>query len=207
MALRNHDLDDKIVHAALQEFLDNGYEKASLRKIASAAGVTIGAIYTRYPTKDQLFCSLVQPLTDRIQETFQSLKDPYGTQEELPPAQLARSMQLESQAIVNLLFEDYDRAVLLLCRSTGSSLETFLDTMVEQKIQDTLSCFQAAQSTHPSEGVLRLLISGQYHMYSQILSEGCDLSDAKERAHAAMIYHTGGWLTLLRMQSAQKADD
>ena len=207
MALKNHALDGKITDAALAEFLENGYEKASLRKIAAAAGVTIGAIYTRYPTKDELFCSLVQPLIDRIREAFQSLKGAYGDPEEVAPAQLARSMQLESQAILHLLFDDYDRAVLLLCRSTGSSLERFFDTVVERKIQETQTFFQASQTPHPNEGVLRLLVSGQFHMYFQIVSEGCDLDTARERMNAAIIYHTGGWLTLLRASGSQKTED
>ena len=62
MALKNHALDDGILQAEKAEFLEKGYETASLRKIAAQAGVTIGAIYTRYSTKDQLFCALVQPL-------------------------------------------------------------------------------------------------------------------------------------------------
>ena len=77
MALKNHALDDGILQAAKAEFLEKGYEAASLRKIAAQAGVTIGAIYTRYPTKDQLFCALVQPLLDQIGEAFSSLKGSY----------------------------------------------------------------------------------------------------------------------------------
>ena len=55
MALRDHSLDDKITAAARKEFLDKGYTGASLRKIAEQAGVTVGAIQTRYKSKDELF--------------------------------------------------------------------------------------------------------------------------------------------------------
>ena len=44
MALRDHSLDDKITNAAMDEFLDKGYMRASLRQIAAKAGVTVGAI-------------------------------------------------------------------------------------------------------------------------------------------------------------------
>ena len=66
MAVKNHALDEKILTAAREEFLSCGFEKASLRKIAASAEVTVGAIYTRWPTKDQLFYALVEPLVDRI---------------------------------------------------------------------------------------------------------------------------------------------
>ena len=48
MALRDHSLDGKITASAMQEFLEKGYMGASLRKIAERAGVTVGAIQTRY---------------------------------------------------------------------------------------------------------------------------------------------------------------
>ena len=54
MALRDHTLDDKIITAARQEFSAKGYSSASLRKIAEKAGVTVGAIQTRYKSKDEL---------------------------------------------------------------------------------------------------------------------------------------------------------
>ena len=60
MASRDHSLDDGIIQAAYSEFLAYGFQKASLHKIAETAGVTTGAIYTRYKNKDALFVSLLQ---------------------------------------------------------------------------------------------------------------------------------------------------
>ena len=59
MALKDHSLDEKITKAAFDEFMEFGFQKASIRKIADRAGVTPGAVYTRYDSKDDLFCSLV----------------------------------------------------------------------------------------------------------------------------------------------------
>ena len=208
MALKNHALDDKILHAAQTEFLENGYENASMRKIAAAAGVTIGAIYTRYATKDALFCGVVQPLIDRIAQAFASIRSTYyETQPDIQIRQMAHSMDTESACILHLLFDDYDRAVLLLCRSTGSSLESFFDTIIERKIQETVVFFRQSNVPHPSEQVLRLLIGGQFHMYAQIIHDGYDLAQAKELMQAAMIYHTGGWLALIHHQTEGNEDE
>ena len=54
MANRDHSLDDGIIQAAYAEFLAYGFQKASLHKIAEKAGVTTGAIYTRYKNKDEI---------------------------------------------------------------------------------------------------------------------------------------------------------
>lgn len=65
MANRDHSLDDGIIQAAYSEFLAYGFQKASLHKIAEKAGVTTGAIYTRYKNKDVLFASLLQDFLRR----------------------------------------------------------------------------------------------------------------------------------------------
>lgn len=70
MALRNHSLDDKITTAALEEFSEKGYMGASLRKIAEKAGVTVGAIQTRYKSKDELFAYLLKPFLMKLQLYF-----------------------------------------------------------------------------------------------------------------------------------------
>ena len=194
MANKNHALDEEILRAAMGEFLEKGVEAASMRKIAARAGVTVGAIYTRFPTKDALFCGLVQPLIDRIGAAFTSLRSTYYANTGGVEA-LAGSMQEESRTILHLLFDDYDRATLLLCRSTGSSLQHFLDGVVEEKIRETEMFFRSMP--HPDERVLRLLISSQFHMYFQIFRDGYDLEQAKSMLEAAMAYCTGGWISLL----------
>ena len=55
MANKNHELDKPIIEAAKMEFLQNGFQSASIGNIAKRAGVTTGAIYTRYKGKDELF--------------------------------------------------------------------------------------------------------------------------------------------------------
>ena len=135
MALRDHSLDDKITVVAMEEFSGKGYAGALLRKIAEKAGVTVGAIQTRYPSKDELFASLVKPLLDDIEATFRGVKADYysGAEKDLL-SQLKSSMQHESDAILHLIFAHYEQAVLLFYRSAGSALEHYFDKVVQSKI-------------------------------------------------------------------------
>ena len=59
MANKNHELDKPIIEAAKMEFLENGFQSTSIKNIAKRAGVTTGAIYTRYKGKDELFHNLI----------------------------------------------------------------------------------------------------------------------------------------------------
>lgn len=50
---------DLIHSAAMQEFLEKGFKSASLRNIVKTAGVTTGAFYGYYRSKEELFSALV----------------------------------------------------------------------------------------------------------------------------------------------------
>ena len=52
---------EKIQDAALAEFLDKGFQGASLRQIVKNAGVTTGAFYGYFSSKEALFASIVEP--------------------------------------------------------------------------------------------------------------------------------------------------
>ncbi|WP_346916608.1 TetR/AcrR family transcriptional regulator [Clostridium sp.] len=50
----------RILDAAISVFIENGFEETSLREIASAAGLTTGAIYHHFKNKDELFYHAVK---------------------------------------------------------------------------------------------------------------------------------------------------
>ena len=50
-----NDTKEMIRQAAVTEFMDKGFAGASLRQIVKNAGVTTGAFYKYYPTKEALF--------------------------------------------------------------------------------------------------------------------------------------------------------
>ena len=206
MALRNPSLDDKITSAALSEFLDKGYTGASLRKIAEKAGVTVGAIQIRYQSKDALFVSLVRPLLDAAEALFSSTKEVYyqGAGPELL-AGIKASMQHESAAILRLIFDHYEQAVLLLCRSAGSSLERFFDGLVQRKIAESIAFFRHFGCAEMDGKLLGLLISAQFDSYRRIVQEGSGRKAAKRYMQALMTYHFGGWTALFA--SAREAQE
>ena len=77
MANKDHSLDDKIIKAAYSEFLAYGFCKASLHKISEKAGVTTGAIYTRYKNKDALFVALLQDFFEAMKVMFAPVAKEY----------------------------------------------------------------------------------------------------------------------------------
>ncbi|MGX6509312.1 TetR/AcrR family transcriptional regulator [Rhodococcus sp. SJ-2] len=52
-------LDEAVRESALRLFLENGYEGTTMNAIASAAGTTKPSLYARFPTKEDVFRSVL----------------------------------------------------------------------------------------------------------------------------------------------------
>jgi len=56
----------RIQEVALDLFIEEGYEKTSLREIAERLGVTKAALYYHFPTKEDIVTSLIEDRTHRL---------------------------------------------------------------------------------------------------------------------------------------------
>lgn len=65
---------NNILSSARNEFLEKGYTKASMRDIATNAGITVGNIYRYYESKEYLFESIVEPTYLEISHLFQNIE-------------------------------------------------------------------------------------------------------------------------------------
>ncbi len=62
------DVKERIVDAAKSEFLESGYEKASMRSIAGKSKLTVGNLYHYFKNKEELNSFIVGPALEKIQE-------------------------------------------------------------------------------------------------------------------------------------------
>lgn len=142
MANKDHSLDDGIIQAAYSEFLAYGFQKASLHKIAEKAGVTTGAIYTRYKNKDALFVSLLQDFFETMKTLFTPIAEEYEkARRSAQPEDILRAINAEERIYFQLLTEHYNDCTLFFCRSDGSSIETMLHELMDQKAEQTVEFF------------------------------------------------------------------
>lgn len=63
----------KILNASIEEFAAKGYENASTNAIASAAGVSKGAIFLHYKNKEGLFEACLTKVMDNYKKQVQTL--------------------------------------------------------------------------------------------------------------------------------------
>lgn len=145
MAVSNHELDPIIFQSAKTEFLNNGFENASLNNICKNAGVTTGALYKRYSGKEDLFAAIVA-------ETIKALEDFSANRISVPAQSLSDEELLKlwnmSGDEASLLkwfsfLEKYrDGFVLLINCSAGTRYEKFQHHWVEQMCKATYCYYE-----------------------------------------------------------------
>ena len=72
---RDKTLSHERVKAAIrEEFLEKGYEGASVRSIGARAGMTSAGLYRHYPDKASMFDAVIEPLTKSVESWLERHK-------------------------------------------------------------------------------------------------------------------------------------
>ena len=197
MSNRNHSLDDGIIQAAYAEFLTYGFQKASLHKIAEKAGVTTGAIYTRYKNKDALFVSLLQDFFETMKTLFTPIVEEYEKAKRIAKSEdILRAINAEEQVYFRLLTEHRDDCTLFFCRSDGSSIETMLHELMDQKAEQTVEFFSHIYGKAPNADAIRLLMGAQFWYFRQLLDKHLEEDEMFACLQAILNFTNAGWRQL-----------
>lgn len=197
MAVKDHSLDAKITEAAFGEFMEHGFLAASLHKIADTAGVTTGALYTRYKNKDALLCSLLEEIFTVFRDFAEPVAEQYRKAEESGSIDdFLAAMECEARIYMDVLFEHYEECVLFFCKSGGSSAEESLKAMINHKADTTAEFFEKIAVQPVNREAVRLLMEANFHAYSRLLDAGYEKEKAAACMETVQDFFRAGWKEL-----------
>ena len=173
------------------------YKRQSLHKIAEKAGVTTGAIYTRYKNKDALFASLLQDFFETMQVLFAPIAEEYEKAKcSAQPDDILRAINAEEQVYFQLLTEHCNDCTLFFCRSDGSSMETVLHKLMDQKAEQTVEFFSHIYGKAPNADAIRLLMGSQFWYFRQLLDQHMEEGRMLTCLQAVLDFTNAGWRQL-----------
>lgn len=119
---------ENIHRASKAEFLEKGYKGASLRNIVKSVGMTTGAFYGYYKSKEELFEAIVGEHYKYILNCFIKAQQEFA---ELPVVKQTEVISdisgLCMDDILHYAYEHLEECKLLLCRSEGTKFAGFID--------------------------------------------------------------------------------
>lgn len=194
---------EKIQDAAMEEFLDKGFLGASLRQIVKSAGVTTGAFYGYFSSKEALFASIVEPHAKALMGRFMEAQTTFA---ELPEEQQPDHMGLESSQCVHWMVDyicDHREPVkLLLTRAEGTSYEHFVHNMVEVEVEYTLQYMEVLRRLGKDipeldKSLCHIIASGMFNGIFEIVVHDMPREQALRDVDQLRDFYTAGWLKLM----------
>jgi AcrR family transcriptional regulator len=128
-------LDDEkrtsILAAAWRTFGDEGYQQATIKHIADAAGLAPGTVYTYFANKEELFSAAVEDIWDRFITGMHGISVGAGSFEEKLVAFLdfGFSLLVEIHPLLRGMFSEANKRELLIERV--EEVCTFISTFFE----------------------------------------------------------------------------
>lgn len=194
---------NKIQQAAIDEFLEKGFRGASLRQIVKHAGVTTGAFYGYFSSKEALFASIVEPHAQAIMANFMEAQ---LRSADLPKNEQPSHMGIESSScidwMVDYICEHRDPIKLLLSKAEGTSYENFVHNIVEVEVEYTLKYMDVLRElgyTVPrlDKTLCHIIASGMFGGIFEVVIHDIPKKQAMRDVGQLRAFYTAGWLALI----------
>ena len=161
MTVRDFDIKAALLKSGKAEFLEHGFEKASLRSICSRANVTTGALYSNFKAKDDLFCAIVEDDLRAYNEIYDGLIDRV----------VSKASQGENGeiAVMEFVMEHRDLFKLLFDCSSGSSYEGFKDGLLAKFDRTYQQFFDAYAPGRVDAAITRTVVRMKFAQYVEMI--------------------------------------
>ena len=129
---------ESIIEAATAEFLEYGFTDASMRRIASAAGMSASGLYKHFAGKEEMFAALVEPAYQGLMNLFRREAD--DQRRSVGNGDLSQwENGRDAKLAMAYIYDHLDAFRLLVCKSQGTKYEGFLHELAVLEEETTLS--------------------------------------------------------------------
>ncbi|MDR1040604.1 MAG: TetR/AcrR family transcriptional regulator [Deltaproteobacteria bacterium] len=192
-----------IMDSGRKEFLNVGYQKASLRAIARNAGQTTGAIYAHFRDKRDLFDALTRPVTDVLEAMFvEAQGEHFGLVE---TGEAHRSLELSTEKLrifMGYIYDNLDSFRLLSAGAEGASVADFIRRLVDLNTAGTVEYLKAIRDAGGNPGapdpeILHILTTCYFTAAFEPVVRGMTRGEAESYIETIARFFNAGWESLL----------
>ncbi len=199
----NDALAARILEASKAEFFEKGFQKASMRSIAAAVGVTTGAIYRYYKNKDALFDALVAEPAEAMYQRYRVYSENYA-QKELD-SQLDGLNEVavhEAGGMITYIYAHYDAFKLIACCAEGTKYADYVERLIEVETNSGMALVHLMQAERNACGdvddqLIHIISSTYFKGVFEIVAHVADERSAICHISALRDFYTAGWYKIL----------
>ncbi len=206
MSIKADSTRENILNTAKEHFLKDGFDGASLRNILKDAGLTTGAFYKYYPTKESLFDALIDPYLEHIYSIYDNVLNNFQElSAEEQTNQMTKSSDDGINQIIDYVYDNYDNFRLLLKCGDSGKFTDFIHNMVEREVNSTIEYIETmrkAETAIPQidKSLFHMIATGFFSAVFQIIEHDIDKETAKNNIYQLKMFQTGGWERLFNIK-------
>ncbi len=121
----------KVLAAAKEEFMEYGFENASMRRIGERCGMTAAGLYRHCRDKADLFREIVDPSVEKIDSWMDAHISRSVAAVTADEADLWKDSEIDMMR--DLVYPNMEEYRLLLTRAQGSPYENFLHDLTQKQ--------------------------------------------------------------------------
>ena len=194
----------KIIPCAKKEFLDKGFERASMRTIAGNADISAAGLYRHFESKEAMFEALVLPSLKGIKELLLSIR---GAFSELPGDMQKKVVNTYSNdkfpLFIEYIYDHFDAFKLLTTCASGTPYADFIHEIVEIDVEYNLKFIEATgndalRSGRCTQELMHILSSAFYSGIFEVVIHDMNRKDADNHIERLRSFFAAGWNSILK---------
>lgn len=160
---------ERLLEAGREEFLEKGFEKASLRKMCERSNVTTGALYFFFENKEDLFHQIVYETLEQIKVLTKEL-----TEAELHEGS---SSSDGDRKLMEFLWYHQKEVRLLLEKSAGTRYENYKDEIFSQLEKNFCQFFQKYGNMGHEKNLIQIIVKMRMKGYMELIDGGYPMEE------------------------------
>jgi AcrR family transcriptional regulator len=172
-----------------------------MRSIAKRANISLANIYNYFKSKNDIFCEVLKPLTNKIEDYLEYMKP--ENYPDLYNCDLEEHLEISEKMAYHI---DREREMLkvLIFKSSGSSLEGFKDIMIDKytkmclEYSKVISVHETGSEFVVSEFVAHNIAGTWANFIVESLMHDLSKDEITKAGREMMIFMYNGWAALIK---------
>ena len=194
---------DKIIECARQEFLEKGFEGASMRNISVKAGYTTGMLYGRFADKGELFKAIVKTSADKLYLYYKNVQDDFAhLSPKIQATQMHSYVDERVNDMIDIVYDNFDDFKLIISKSKGSDYENYIDKLVEVETDNTIRFINDLKNAGIKVNEVRadlshMLATAMFNGMFEVVEHDFSKEEARQYIKQLQWFFNAGWDKIL----------
>lgn len=201
-----NETEKRILETAKNEFLKRGFQGTSMRRIAALSGVTTGALYGYFASKEDIFDSLVKEAYETVMDAYKQAHEeftalPYDTQ----VSGMGDITACCVEWCLEYIYDHLDEFRLILMCSDGTRYANMVDEMMkteEESTEEFIALMRKNGMEIPEIDPLleHMVTSGYFTSFFEVVRHSVPREDARIYIQNLQAFYKAGWESLFGMR-------